>query len=46
VNYRAMRYVAEECRVEGAGRAILYALSYRADRNTGEAWVSLRRIAD
>ncbi len=45
MNYAAMRYVAEECTVQGAGRAILWAISYRADRDTGECWAGQRRIA-
>ena len=40
-----MRYVAEECREEGAARAILWAIAYRADRDTGECWAGQRRIA-
>jgi len=39
-----MRYVAEHCRLEGAPRAILWALSYRAN-NDGEFWAGQRRIA-
>jgi hypothetical protein len=39
-----MRYVAEHCRLEGAPRAILWALSYRANRE-GEVWAGQRRIA-
>jgi hypothetical protein len=45
VNYAAMKYVAEQCRVQGAGRAILHAITYRADRQTGECYLSMRRLA-
>jgi len=44
MNYHAMRYVAEHCRMEGAPRAILWALSYRANGD-GEVWAGQRRIA-
>jgi hypothetical protein len=40
-----MRYVAEECRLEGPPRAILWAMAYRADRDTGLCWAGQRRIA-
>jgi Helix-turn-helix domain len=40
-----MRYVAEHCRLEGAPRAILWAMSYRADRDNAECWAGQRRIA-
>jgi hypothetical protein len=45
MNYPAMRYVAEVCTVQGAGRAILWAIAYRADRDDGECWAGQRRIA-
>lgn len=45
MNYAALRHVVEACGVEGPGRAILFVIAYRADRHTGEAWVSLRRLA-
>jgi hypothetical protein len=44
VNYPAMRHVAEHCRLEGAPRALLWAMSYRADRE-GECWAGQRRLA-
>jgi hypothetical protein len=39
-----MRHVAEHCRLEGAPRALLWAMSYRADRE-GECWAGQRRLA-
>jgi len=45
LNYAAMRYVAETCTAEGAGRALLWAISYRANKHTGECWESLRKLA-
>jgi hypothetical protein len=45
VNYRAFRYVAEDCKVEDAGRAILWAIAYHADKQTGECWASQRTLA-
>lgn len=45
MNYAALKYVAEECQVHGPGRAILYTIAYRADRQTGECFMSKRRIA-
>jgi hypothetical protein len=44
MNYPAMRHVAEHCRLEGAPRALLWAMSYRADRE-GECWAGQRRLA-
>src|SRR5262245_10590584 len=46
VNYASMRYVAETCTVQGAGRALLWAIAYRADRDSGECWTALRRLAN
>jgi Helix-turn-helix domain len=40
-----MRHVAEHCRLEGAPRALLWAMSYRADRDTAECWAGQRRLA-
>ena len=45
MNYAAMRYVADECQVRGAGRAILHVIAYRADRVTGDAYASVRSLA-
>jgi hypothetical protein len=44
MNYPAMRAVAEYHQLEGPGRAILWALSYRANSD-GEFWAGQRRIA-
>jgi hypothetical protein len=40
-----MRFVAEVCTVQGAGRALLWAIAYHADRETGECWTALRKLA-
>jgi hypothetical protein len=45
MNYPAMRWAVEECRLEGAPKPILFVIAYRADRDTGECWAGQRRIA-
>lgn len=45
MNYAAMRYVVEEGRLTGAAHSILLAIAYRADRQTGECYLSKRRLA-
>jgi hypothetical protein len=45
VNYDALKYVNEECRVKGAGRALLHAIAYRAHPDTGECFAAERKLA-
>jgi len=45
VNYAALRYVIERCSAKGAAWAVLVVIAYRADRDTGECYVSRRRLA-
>lgn len=45
MNYPALRWAVEECRLEGAAKPILFVIAYRADRDTGECWAGQRRIA-
>jgi hypothetical protein len=45
MNYPAMRYVAEVCDVPGAGRALLWAISYRANPRSGVCSAGQRRLA-
>jgi Helix-turn-helix domain len=45
MNYPAMRAVAEYHQLEGPARAILWAMAYRADRDTAEVWAGQRRLA-
>jgi hypothetical protein len=45
VNYAAMRWAVEDCRLDGAAKPILFVIAYRGDRETGYCWAGQRRIA-
>lgn len=45
MNYAALRYVVEQARVDGAAWQVLVVIAYRADKHTGEAPISRRRLA-
>ncbi len=45
MNFAAMRYVAERCQVEGAGRALLWAIAWHANRETGDCYAGERTLA-
>jgi hypothetical protein len=45
MNYPAMRWAVEDCRLEGAAKPILFVIAYRADRDSAECWAGQRRIA-
>jgi hypothetical protein len=46
MNYPAMRWVAStDCKVEGPARAMLWAIAYHGDRDTGDCWLGQRSLA-
>lgn len=45
MNYAALRYVVEQARVDGAAWQVLVVIAYRADKHTGQAPISRRRLA-
>lgn len=45
MSWPALRWVAERCTARGADRAILWAIAYHVNKDTGLAKLSMRTIA-